>query len=441
MKKNLKKLLTIMLSMVMVFSLSACGGNKTTGEKKEDKSGDVEETAGNSEKIQLTLWSIATESDAFNNAYTKAIDDYEAAHPGIKITHETFENESYKTKIKAAVAANELPDLFYTWGGGFSKSFVSSGKILSLDEYYTDEYKAQLPETALNNATYDGVVYGSTYTTPVSALFYNKSMFDKYNLKAPTTWDELKNVCQTFLDNDITPIGTSVKDTWVLAMTHDAFTLKSAGPDKTANVVTKNDGSYNDPDFLASAEKIKELVDMGAFIEGAAGLSNDEASAEFYNGTVPMYITGSWMGGSILTDAPNPEDFDVAPIPVINSENAKITDFMGGAADTIMVNNDTKHPEVAGDAVFELTRSISQYAYLDGAGIPAWQVDYDDSSVNPITKKVADYASNATSFTLWFDTLMDANDAGEYLALLQELYIGNLTPEDFVKAMASQLEK
>src|SRR5699024_10592779 len=146
MKKNLKKLLTIMLSMVMVFSLSACGGNKTTGEKKEDKSGDVEETAGNSEKIQLTLWSIATESDAFNNAYTKAIDDYEAAHPGIKITHETFENESYKTKIKAAVAANELPDLFYTWGGGFSKSFVSSGKILPLDEYYTDEYKAQLPE-------------------------------------------------------------------------------------------------------------------------------------------------------------------------------------------------------------------------------------------------------------------------------------------------------
>lgn len=114
---------------------------------------------------------------------------------------------------------------------------------------------------------------------------------------------------------------------------------------------------------------------------------------------------------------------------------------MGGAADTIMVSNGTEHPDAAGNAVFELTRSISQYAYLDGAGIPAWQVDYDDSSVNPITKKVAEYASGATSFTLWFDTLMDANDAGEYLALLQELYIGNLTPEEFAEAMASQLEK
>jgi raffinose/stachyose/melibiose transport system substrate-binding protein len=36
---------------------------------------------------------------------------------------------------------------------------------------------------------------------------------------------------------------------------------------------------------------------------------------------------------------------------------------------------------------------------------------------------------------------MEADDAGEYLALLQELYIGNLSPQEFVEAMADQLEK
>ncbi|WMJ90573.1 extracellular solute-binding protein [Anaerocolumna sp. MB42-C2] len=449
MRKIFKKFSAVCLGFVMVISLAACGnaGGKDANEGQTGSKTDTEETQnsdtskdGAKGEVQLTLWSIATESDSFNHAYTQAIADYEAAHPGVKIVHETFENESYKTKIKSAVAANELPDLFYTWGGGFSKSFVASGKVMPLDKYYTEDYKAQLPQAALSNATYDSVLYGSTYTTPVSALFYNKAMFDKYGLKAPATWEELVKVCQTFLDNGITPFGVSVKDTWVLAMAHDALTLKSAGPTKTAAAVTKNGVSYKDPDFLASAAKIKELVDMGAFLEGATGLSNDEASANFYNGTVPMYITGSWMGGSILTDATNPEDFDVAPIPVINSNNAKITDFMGGAADTIMVSQSTKYPDEAGNAVFELTKSISKYAYLDGAGIAAWKVDYDDSSVNPITKKVAEYASGATSFTLWFDTLMDANDAGEYLALLQELYTGNLSPEEFVEAMASQLQ-
>ncbi|MGB8453374.1 MAG: extracellular solute-binding protein [Anaerocolumna sp.] len=441
MKKIFKKFSAVFLGLIMVVSLAACG-NSNGGKSTDDVAAEGTDTSGETPKgdVKLTLWSIATESDSFNHAYTQAIADYETAHPGVTIVHETFENESYKTKIKAAIAANELPDLFYTWGGGFSKSFVASGKVMPLDKYYTDEYKALLPQAALSNATYDGVLYGSTYTTPVSALFYNRAMFEKYNLVVPATWDELVNVCKTFLDNGITPFGVSVKDTWVLAMAHDALTLKSAGPTKTADAVTKNGVSYKDPDFLASAAKIKELVDMGAFLDGATGLSNDEASADFFNGTVPMYITGSWMGGSILTDAANPADFDVAPIPVINSSNAKITDFMGGAADTIMVNQSTKYPDEAGNAVFELTRSISKYAYLDGSGIAAWKVDYDDSSVNPITKKVAEYASGATSFTLWFDTLMDANDAGEYLALLQELYVGNLSPEEFVKAMSDQLE-
>lgn len=423
------------MALMMGASLAACGNSNETNQDNVDQTNEEEK------EITLTLWSIATESDSFNSAYTKAIEDFESTHPGVKIVHETFENESYKTKIKAAVAANELPDIFYTWGGGFSTAFIESGKVLALDDYYTEEFQSQLPKAALNNATYDGKLYGATYTTPVSALFYNKKMFDEYGLKAPQTWEEFMNICRTFIDQGITPLGVSVKDTWVLAMCHDALTLKSAGPEKTVAVVTKQGGSYDDPDFLASATKIKELVDMGAFLEGATGLSNDEASQLFYNGTVPMYITGSWMGGSILTDAENPADFDAAPIPVINEKNAKITDFMGGAADTLMVAASTENPDLSGEAVFELSRSISKYAYLDGSGIAAWNIDYDDSSINPITKKIAGYAGNATSFTLWFDTLMSAEDAGEYLALLQELYIGNITPEEFVESMANQLSK
>ena len=178
---------------------------------------------------------------------------------------------------------------------------------------------------------------------------------------------------------------------------------------------------------------------MGAFIEGATGLSNDEASQLFYNGTVPMYITGSWMAGSIQTDAATPADFDVAPIPVINSTNAKITDFMGGASDTLMASASSENPDLAAAAVFELTKGISHYSYLDGAGIPAWTVDYDASSVNGMTQKIAEYTTSATSFTLWFDTLMASENAGEYISLLQQLYIGDLSPEEFVQAMADQL--
>lgn len=425
-----KRLVSVILSAVLAISfLGGCASRETATSDNPSKP----------DEITLTLWSIATDSDAFSKAYSKSIADFEKANPGVKIKHDKFENESYKTKIKTAVSGDNLPDLFFTWGGGFSKPFVESGKVLALNDYYKGEYKEQLPEVALTYATYDGKIYGSTYTTPVSALFYNKKMFERVGVKPPNTFDELVKVCEKLIENDITPIGISAKDVWVLAMTHDALTLKAAGAKKVKAALTKDDQSYDDQDFLASAKKFRQLVDMGAFYEGATGLSNDEASAMFYNGTVAMFTTGSWMAGSIQKDAENPEDFDVVPFPVVG-DNAKATDFMGGAVDTIMVSKSTKNPDIAAKAAFELTRSISKYSYLDGAGLAVWKKDYDDSSVNPTTKKLADYVEKATSFTLWFDTLMESEDAGEYLALLQKLYVGNISPEDFVKSMAENLK-
>lgn len=420
-----KKIISMLLCASIVVSvLAGCGSKK-------------DETKEKSEEKVIKLWTIATESDSFHNAFNKAITDFEKENPNVKIEMESFENQSYKTKIKSAVAANELPDIFYTWGGGFSKSFVESGKVLELDSYY-ESYKEQLPETVLNNATYNEKLYGVTYSTPVSMLFYNKAMFEEKGLKAPETFEELVEVCKKFKEDDITPIGLSAKDTWVLGMTHDGLVLKSAGPEKTLKTLTKNGVSYNSPEFLEAANRLQELIDIKAFSEGATGLSNDEAVATFYNGSVPMFITGSWLGGQIAESAENPEDYDAVPIPVC-SENAAATDFMGGAVDTLMVNANTENKDMAAKAAFEISKSVSKYAYLDGAGIAAWEKDYDDSAVNPITKKIANYTEGATSFTIWFDTLMDSKDAGEYLALLQEFYVGNIDAETFVKNMDVQL--
>lgn len=430
-KRVLGILLTVVLAVTILGCAIAATGDTKTREKDNDKA-DV------SEPVELMLWTIATESDAFHQPYLDAIKDFEAAHPGVTIKMETFENESYKTKIKSAVAANELPDLFFTWAGGFSESFVSSGKVLPLDDYYKN-YSSDISMAALSNDVYDGKLYGSVTCTPVSALWYNKAMFDAQGVTVPTTWDEFKTVCQKFIDAGIKPIGTSIKDTWVLAMLHDGLTLKSAGVEKVRKALKKEGQSYNDPDFLKSATCIKELVDMGAFINGATTLSSDEASAAFYAEQVPMYITGSWMAGFIMINAEKPDNFAVAPIPVINSANACVTDFMGGGSDTLMVAASTKNPDLAAAAAFEITKGVSKYAYLSGAGIPAWNVDYDASKVPAITQEVANLAAKATSYTLWFDTLMTSDDAGQYISLLQSLYTGDLTPEDFVKSMDAQL--
>lgn len=419
-----KKMLGLLLPLTLAAGmLTGCGGEESSSNEKT-----------------LTLWSIATESDNMHSSYLKAIEEWEEKHEGYKIKFETFENQSYKTKIKSAVAANELPDIFFTFGGGFSQPFAESGKVLSLDDYY-ENYKDLLPEAALKNQTYDGTIYGSTFTTPVSMMFYNKNIFEENNIKVPATYDELLTAVTTLKDAGITPIATSVKDTWVLGMLHDGLTLKSAGATKLQNALLKQEGqSYNDSDMLQSAKAIVELKEKGAFEEGATGLSNDEAVQPFLDGQAGMFFTGSWLGGDINTKSYDKEAFGVAPIPVLNSENSSLSDFMGGASDTFMVAKSTKYPEVACDAAFEIAKYISKNAYLEGVAIPAWKVDYDDSEVEPMTKEIAGYTTEANSFTLWFDTLLPAEDANKYLELLQQLYTGGITPEEYVKAMADQFD-
>ena len=84
----MKKILALILALCTVFMFTACGGS------------DSEEAASDGDQVTLKLWCIATESDANRPAYLQAIEDYEAAHPNVKIEMEAFENESYKTKSK-----------------------------------------------------------------------------------------------------------------------------------------------------------------------------------------------------------------------------------------------------------------------------------------------------------------------------------------------------
>ena len=133
----MKKLFALILAFCMILSLAACGGGSDTTttagtkensntattaaptEKQTEKATEKateQPTDAPAEEITLKLWCIATESDANRPAYQQAIADYEAAHPGIKIEMEAFENESYKTKIKAAMMggdASDLPDIFF----------------------------------------------------------------------------------------------------------------------------------------------------------------------------------------------------------------------------------------------------------------------------------------------------------------------------------------
>lgn len=437
-----KKLLAVLLAASMVIGCTACGqsgGSEGTGSNTSSETTEsTDQTSAGDEKV-ITMWSVATEGSATANGVSKAIATYESNHPGVKIKHETFENEAYKTKIRTAIAANEVPDIFFAWFGAWSEPFVTADKVLNLDDYY-GAYSDEITQETLSYATFNGGLYGVPSSTPISVLYYNKALFDQYNVKVPTTAEEFMQACQTFTDNGVPALSTSVKENWVLAMLFDALQLHAVGPEMTAKTITRNGGDYSDPGFLQAAQMLRDLIDMGAFIEGVTGFSGDEANQAFIDGKTAMYVQGSWLAGSIQNGAENPDDFDLVPVPVLNSDRASEHDYMGGAAEGFMVAADVEDPDLVANAVFEISRSISENCYLDGSALPAWKVNYDDSEVPPMIQKLAGYSAEATSYTVWFNVLMTADDTEEYFDLTDQLFVGNITPEQYVQSFADYLK-
>lgn len=387
--------------------------------------------------VTLTLWHIwVADTEPMKIPFEKVVREYQAAHPEIKLVVDGTENEAYKTKIRSAVAANEAADVFFYWGAGRMKGFVDAGALLPLDEYLDAETKGRILPGGTANMTFNGKLWALPFTQWAGTFFVNQELFDRNGLSVPTTWDELVAVCQAFIAKGITPFTVGAKEPWTIAMYFDLMTLRQAGYTATNAALAKT-GSFNTPDMIEAARKLRQLVDMGAFGSGAMGLTRDEAEAPFYGGKVPMYIMGSWAVGNVSGNNSSVNvgnKIKIYPFPVLGP-NGSARDMTGGAVDIFTVNARTKYPKEAVDLLKYLCENLSVELYQNGIALPTWQVNVDESKIDPLLGSLVNLLQDVDTYTLAWDTLLEGQDAQVYLESLSSLFAGLITPEQFAETM------
>lgn len=416
----MKKLLASLLAGVMVFSLAACGGDSS-----EDG------------KTDLTMWCIATESDSNRHSYEASIADFEAAHPEINFTWEAIENEAYKTKIKAAVSANEMPDIFFTWSCAFLGDFVSAGRVYCVDDVYAT-YKDQLPEVMMGNVKYDGKYYGVPMTMNIVGMFANMDLLAEvgYN-EVPATYDELIDCCDKLVAKGIIPFGCSGKETWCVTEYLESIIEKTAGA-TALNEIFAGRASWNNADVAKAVGIFQEMIEKEYFDPNGIALTNDEVKANFMAGKYAFYMNGTWNCADFAKAG---LDFvKVSEFPVIDSSKSQLGELIGGPSDTLAVAAGSENPEVAAQAAFELAKGICHYGYLDGCGLPAWTPDYDTSSVNPLTQSVSEICANASQYVLFGDTAMSADTAQIYLDYVGKIYSSEISGQEFVDGLVKDIK-
>lgn len=425
------------MASALAVSLAACAGGESTGGGDSETTGSEKE-GGSSESIELSISHImVNESDSQVKAWNKALEEYKETHPDITIKEDKADNDAYKTKLKTTLAAGSAPDVFYSWGGGFSQSFVDAGIVENLDSYVNSGVidMDQMMPNICNNFYYDGSLYGLPLDSFIGVLMCNQELFDQYGLEIPETMDELYQVSQVFLDNGITPLALGEKDKWPGLFPFGILSLRYGGVE--ANTTLLNGEGNFDQDFVVkSAEELENMVKTGIFPESAVALTNDEAKNEFFEGRAAMFYNGSWGVADLDVNSSLAGKLTVTNWPSVEGGVEEQNTYIGGASATVMVSANSKHKEEAVDFALFMSQKFSEYGYESGAHLPTWKYE-GDAELPDMQLHLADLMNNADGFCLAWDTLLDAETADVHSNTLQGIYAKTTTAEDYIKAMTA----
>jgi arabinogalactan oligomer/maltooligosaccharide transport system substrate-binding protein len=170
------------LATAIAVSASACGSSGGTASGNTAASGPV----------TITWWDT---SDATNEAptYKALVAQFEQANPTIKVNYVSVPFADAQTKFTAAAAAGKgAPDVLRS-DVGWLAGFAQQGFLAPLDGTPAAAEKSSFEPQLVQQATYQGKLYGMPEVTDTLGLMYNKALFTKAGITAaPKTWDELK---------------------------------------------------------------------------------------------------------------------------------------------------------------------------------------------------------------------------------------------------------
>jgi raffinose/stachyose/melibiose transport system substrate-binding protein len=406
-------------------------------------------TVGAQDSVTLIVWDNFTRESEQEMIETLNA-EFEAAHPGVTIQREAYETSNLTSLLPLALTESTGPDVsMINQGIANMGALVQAGLLLPLNDY-ADQYDwwSRYGEGLhrRNSFTEDasqfgeGNLYGVSNTAEVVGVFYHKAMFEDLGLELPTTLEEFESAAQALKDAGITPIVFGSLDGWPAiheyGAVENAYTTTEA---LDALIFRFEDGTFNDEANLEAAQKLVDWMNQGFFSEGSEGMDYDNATTSgFINNEGAMWITGSWVAGTII-DQLDAESVGFFLLP--DAAGSDVPVATGGVGLAYGIRATTENPDLAAEYIDFVTGPRAAELLFEQGFLPAATVDPSMLTEGTLTADVV----NA------WNAIAQNNKVGHYLdwtlpyddlvANLQELLAGVDTPEQFVTDVQAVYEE
>lgn len=394
-----------------------------------------------------TAWGLSGGSQA---AFEGSFNRWNEANPDRTILVEWFANDAFKEKIRTAVGAGNAPTLIYSWTGGTLQDYVNSGDVVDMTQGVADLTARVIPSVA-ENGVIDGKVYAvpNTQTQPV-VLYFNKELLDKAGVNAPTTWSELLTAVEALKGIGVAPFALAGQSVWPELMWIEYLTDRAGGPEVFQRILDGEANAWSDPAVLDAATKIQELVEAGAFGKNYGSVSADAGAdvALVHTGRAAMLLQGSWVYPTFQNDAPDFVDsgkLGYSNFPALEDGTGDPAAIVGNPSNFWSVSADAAEKSQQ-TAVDYLNASLFTDAHIDellsiGTVPPVAGLEDKIAATDN-----ADYLSfvygivrDAPSFELSWDQALPAAQAQALLNNLSQLFLKQITPQQFADNLNATL--
>ncbi len=430
----MKKLLSLLLTFMLVLSMTACGkkvstnDNGNTDTTKTDTT-KTEDTTASAEKVTIKVANYALLESGYTEFWENVKAGYETKYPNVTVEWVTAPYNDMLSQVMNMAGAGDKVDLIFSelmWLPALVDAGLAEPMENVLDKEFMDDYY----DNTLEAHSIDGTVYAAPLYVSPFILFYNTELFEKAGLdpnSPPTTYDEMLK-CAEALSKLTTDDGNKV-----YAFGQSTASVPVAGASTTSLVanfggtVLNEDGSLNvDNDGFVQAMEMLQLLDEKEY--NPQNSKPKDLRNLFALGQLAMYYDNSWGFNGIKSINPDAVNFTATAIPLSGGNGNGASTLQ--AHSFVAVNNGTDRLEATKNFIQYVVSAdvLKDYMLNITPAFPAKEEMKD--VLNPVLAGAKDATSVAVP-TKMFSTMSDFYL--ELSSLAQAITVGDTDVETAIE--------